>query len=598
MGKILGLDLGTNSIGIAVRNEDIDGKIVDQLEYYSSVVFKSGVGKEKTGEYSFAAQRTEKRSVRRMYQHRKYRIWETLRVLIDYGYCPLTQSEWEQWARYDKAKGLKRQYPVEAKRFEQWVRLDFNNDGKPEYTTPYELRAILATQPLDLSIEENRFAVGRALYHFAQRRGFKSSKGDTIKNQEKEDTNDQNEDIALALKKSEEKASKAITSYMQEKGLTTIGCAMDALIKEGIRVRNSEYTPVRQQYIDELNIICETQNLSSEFYDKISKAIFYKRPLKSQKGTIGKCTLEKNKYRCPVSHPDFEIFRAWSLINNIKINKEPLSLEIKRDLFNELFIGRVKNNFKFADIIEWLNKRLSCKLSYKDKSINYKENTNVSGCPVVARLKNILGDEWNTAVIYSQSERKGKDKKKGLHQVSYNYQDLWHLCFSSEDVEDVLSVISKRQLALTDEQKNQLVKLWNAVSQGYAMLSLKAIRLINVFLQKGYIYTDAVLLAKLPEILGEELWHEYGDTIEGELGNITNGNRFERKVLNIVNSLIAKYKVLDGSEQFARFNYEYLLDDDDRKDVKDATIDFYGQDKWNDLPQSEQTSILTAVELY
>ena len=130
MGKILGLDLGTNSIGIAVRNEDIEGKLVDQLEYYSSVVFKSGVGKEKTGEFSFAAQRTEKRLVRKMYQHRKYRIWETLRVLMQYGYCPLTQSEWEQWARYDKAKGLKRQYPVDAKRFEQWVRLDFDNDGK------------------------------------------------------------------------------------------------------------------------------------------------------------------------------------------------------------------------------------------------------------------------------------------------------------------------------------------------------------------------------------------------------------------------------------------------------------------------------------
>ena len=339
MGKILGLDLGTNSIGIAVRNEDIDGKLVDQLEYYSSVVFKSGVGKEKTGEFSFAAQRTEKRSVRRMYQHRKYRIWETLRVLMKYGYCPLTQSEWEQWARYDKSKGLKRQYPVDAKRFEQWVRLDFDNDGKPEYTTPYELRAILATQPLDLSIEENRFAVGRALYHFAQRRGFKSSKGDTIKKQEKEDTKGQNEDIAIALKKSEEKASKVITGYMQEKGLATIGCAMDALIKEGIRVRNSEYTPVRQQYIDEIKAICETQNLSLDFYNEIYKAIFYKRPLKSQKGTIGKCTLEKNKYRCPVSHPDFEIFRAWSLINNIKVNKEQLPLDIRRALFNELFIG-------------------------------------------------------------------------------------------------------------------------------------------------------------------------------------------------------------------------------------------------------------------
>lgn len=597
MGKILGLDLGTNSIGIAVRNEDIDGKLVDQLEYYSSVVFKSGVGKEKTGEFSFAAQRTEKRSVRRMYQHRKYRIWETLRVLMKYGYCPLTQSEWEQWARYDKSKGLKRQYPVNAKRFEQWVRLDFDNDGKPEYTTPYELRAILATQPLDLSVEENRFAIGRALYHFAQRRGFKSSKGDT-KNQEKEDSKEQNEDIAVALKKSEEKASKAITSYMQEQGLVTIGCAMDALIKDGIRVRNSEYTPVRQQYIDELKAICEIQNLSFDFYNEISKAIFYKRPLKSQKGTIGKCTLEKNKYRCPVSHPEFEIFRAWSFINNIKVNQEQLPLDIRHGLFNELFIGRVKNNFKFEEITNWLSKKLSYQLSYKNKTINYKENTNVSGCPVVARLKNILGDEWQTAVIYSQSERKGKDKKKGLHQVSFNYLDLWHLCFSSEDVEDVLSVVSKRQLTLTDEQKNQLIKLWGAISQGYSMLSLKAIRLINVFLQKGYIYTDAVLLAKLPEIIGEELWREYGDTIEAALADITNENRFERKVLNIVNSLIAKYKVLDESEQFARFNYEYILDEQDLKEVERATIDSYGQNKWNELPQSEQKSILLAVESY
>ena len=596
MGKILGLDLGTNSIGIAVRNEDIDGKIVDQLEYYSSVVFKSGVGKEKTGEYSFAAQRTEKRSVRRMYQSRKYRIWETLRVLMKYGYCPLTQSEWEQWACYDKSKGLKRQYPVDARRFEQWVRLDFDNDGKPEYTTPYELRAILATQPLDLSIEENRFAVGRALYHFAQRRGFKSSKGDTIKNQE--ENNNQDEDISIALKKSEEKASKAITNYMQENSFATVGCAMDSLIKKGVRIRNSEYTPVRQQYADEVKIICDQQNLPIEFYNEISKAIFYKRPLKSQKGSIGKCTLEKNKYRCPVSHPEFEIFRAWSLINNIKVNKEPLYLDVKRDLFNELFIGKVRDNFKFAEIIEWLSKRLSCKLSYKDKSINYKENTNVSGCPVTARLQRILGYEWQTAVIYSQAERKGKDKKKGLHQISFNYQDLWHLCFSSENVEDVLEVVNKRQLTLSEEQIKQLVKLWSVISQGYAMLSLKAIRLINVFLQKGYIYTDAVLLAKLPEILGEKLWCEYGDTIEGALGDITQENRFERKVLNIVNSLIAKYKVLDESEQFARFNYEYLLDDDDRKDVERATIDAYGENKWKELSESEKVSILGAVESY
>ena len=46
--------------------------------------------------------------------------------------------------------------------------------------------------------------------------------------------------------------------------------------------------------------------------------MFWQRPLRSQKGTIGKCTLEPNKFRCPESYPAFEEFRAWSFLNNIK----------------------------------------------------------------------------------------------------------------------------------------------------------------------------------------------------------------------------------------------------------------------------------------
>jgi len=66
------------------------------------------------------------------------------------------------------------------------LRLDFNGDGKSDYSSPYELRAELATIQLDFSIKTNRFKLGRALYHIAQRRGFKSSKGETLK--EKEET--------------------------------------------------------------------------------------------------------------------------------------------------------------------------------------------------------------------------------------------------------------------------------------------------------------------------------------------------------------------------------------------------------------------------
>ena len=44
--KILGIDLGTNSLGIALRNTDNGGDIINQLDYYSSIIFNSGVGKD------------------------------------------------------------------------------------------------------------------------------------------------------------------------------------------------------------------------------------------------------------------------------------------------------------------------------------------------------------------------------------------------------------------------------------------------------------------------------------------------------------------------------------------------------------------------
>ena len=53
--------------------------------------------------------------------------------------------------------------------------------------------------------------------------------------------------------------------------------------------------------------------------DKLRKAIFSQRPLKSQKGLVGTCTFEKGKARCSSSHPLYEDFRMYSFINNIKV---------------------------------------------------------------------------------------------------------------------------------------------------------------------------------------------------------------------------------------------------------------------------------------
>lgn len=41
--KVLGLDLGTNSIGSAVRNLDLSDDLQWQLEFFSSDIFRSSV---------------------------------------------------------------------------------------------------------------------------------------------------------------------------------------------------------------------------------------------------------------------------------------------------------------------------------------------------------------------------------------------------------------------------------------------------------------------------------------------------------------------------------------------------------------------------
>ncbi len=592
MENILGLDLGTNSIGFSIRNPHIDSNIVNQIEQFGSIVFKKGVGSEKGNEFSYASKRTQKRSIRRLNQSRKYRIWETLDVLMKNSYCPITKDELNQWRIYDKLNGLKRIYPVNAIKFEQWVRLDFNGDGKPDYSSPFQLRKEIATNQLDLTNETDRFKIGRAFYHISQRRGFKSSKGETIRDQEKEtEENNLNPEIeaVIDIKKSEKKIAGKLEDYISEQrenglDIKTIGWALAELENKGERIREN-WTPIRIQYDNELKYIFDYQhhlNIESDFYKSIHKAIFYKRPLRSQKGLVGKCTLEPTKDRCPISHPDFEEFRAWSFINNIQYRDiegkgwQDLKLELKLELYDQCFM-RTKANFKFEEIKGFLIKKLA-----KYYIFNYKDKINVAGCPISARLKNLFGDSWKK---YTYATKKTRTDKKGIsHPVTYNIEDIWHVLFSFEDEENIIE-FAEKSLNLGEKSKS-FVNLWLAIPQGYSMLSIKAIRNINHFLKQGLIYTESTLLAKLPDILGEELWNENEKLFTSEIRLLTDKNRNEKRILNITNNLISEYKAksLELNEQFAYKNTDYKLDLSDLIDVENYCIENFGEKTWSELP--------------
>ncbi|MEE0909624.1 MAG: HNH endonuclease domain-containing protein [Bacteroidales bacterium] len=604
MTKILGLDLGTNSIGIALRNTDNGNTLTEQLELFNSIIFKSGVGTGQTGEFSYAAERTKKRSARRLYQARKYRLWATLELLIKEGYCPLSLEDLDKWRRYDKEKGLKRQYPIHAIEFEQWVRLDFNGDGVADYSSPYQLRAELMQKQFDFTNQTDRYKLGRALYHIAQHRGFKSSKGETIKEQE----DSAKETDIVELKKSEIKASGKLVEYMTKHNLPTVGCAFAKLEAEGERIKANEKKAVRSQYKDEVKAIFEFQNgldISSDFYKRITSekkgegTIFYKRPLRSQKGNIGKCTLEPNKARCPISHPEFEEYRAWCLINNIKYREntdsqwQTLSLELKQELFNDKFL-RHKKSFQFQEIREWLEKKLSLEFVCKNesKTINYNDKTSVSACPISYRLKNILGNNYKEWSLQTKAERINK-KTGETHYKNYDYLDLWHIGFSFDELDNILE-FANNTLQFDNKQVNGLVKLSTEIQQGYANLSLKAIRNISRFLKQGFIYSNAVLLAKLPDIFKDK-WETEKESIIAELSNVIEQNRIESDVKRITNNLISIYKSLDYEERFAEHDTTYTLQTQDYSDIEKAITKYYKENKIENKSAVEQEYIKSEV---
>lgn len=598
MNKIFGLDLGTNSIGWALRNPDL---MENQIEKFGVLTFNKGVGLGKTGEYSYAAERTKKRSARRLYQSRKYRLWATLEILIAEGYCPLSIESLNKWRHYSKEEAVKnnnggRIYPVDDIAFDQWIKLDFNADGKPDYTSPYQLRKELADTKLDFSKEENKMKLGRALYHIAQRRGFKSSRKGADDIKEKETGND---DVA-DLQYSEKKKNKAIIEYFDKyPDAKTIGWLYALLEKDSIRIRESvaQYA-IRENYKDEIKYIFDFQELGLEHplfiklvesgKNKNDGSIFYKRPLRSQKGLIGKCTLEPSKYRAPISHPGFELFRAWSFINNIKYKEagnytdywKPLPIELKQAILEDKFFRKSKAYFPFAEIAEFINKKNGHQWQF-----NYTLKTTVTGCPVSARLKDIFGHDYmNLKITKPSSEKSGKNY--------YDLDDIWHVLFSYEDQEYVAE-FAEQKLKLNPENVKQFVIAWNALPVGYGMLSLNAINKINKFLQKGLIYTEAVMLANLPEVIGQDVWNKNETFFIEHIAGIIDENRRQKTILNIVNNLVAQHKNLE--QKFGYKDNSYLLDDADKKDIQKAIEDAFGATKWNEKAEEEQAEIKTAV---
>ncbi|HRZ41714.1 MAG TPA: HNH endonuclease domain-containing protein [Bacteroidales bacterium] len=568
MTKILGLDLGTNSIGWAVIDKE-----KKEIVNCGVRIFQEGVVKETIGqgdkEISKNAERREHRQARRLHYRKKLRKIQLLNALIRYAMCPLTTEELKEWKNWDKAKkAAGKKFPASPE-FVEWLRLN-----------PYLLRTKAINEPI------SRFELGRILYHFIQRRGFLSSRkgsdeGAIFKGKDNMEGID---DTRKMIK--DETLGKKLFDYLPIEG-TPYKRIIDEEGKE-VRVR-SRYT-LREMYIAEFEKIWQRQanhlaldtitvplkkviilkgdltgvrnakrieNLKHRFgeqsvsitadrievraemplkvflagditsdeegirFSSNNSVLFWQRPLRSQKGLLGKCTFESKKFfdkkfqkwitigssPCPLSHPDFELFRAYQFINNIRYGRSGLVLN---DSFRQQVLDLINSEDKNFDF-EKIPKKL--KMTYEQ--FNYDNKLKVAGNTTHKKLLALFDETlWNT-----------------------NKEVIWHYFHFYSDPE-LLSKKLVERFGFDEEKakKASAIKL----KDGYGSVSLKAIRNILPFLKMGYQYPTAVVLGGVKNAFGSR-WEYFKES----------HNEIIKKIVNIINNekhkeygLIAKIKEL------------------------------------------------------
>lgn len=555
MAKILGLDLGTNSVGWAVVQKE-SGEDFQLLEK-GVRIFQEGVKIEKGVEGSKAAERTGYRSARRIKYRRKLRKINTLKALLAFGYCPaLCNEELRAW-QYKKI------YP-QHEDFKNWWR---TNDQ--ENSNPYFFRNLVASKRLDLSVEANRFAIGRAFYHMAQRRGFLSNRLE-------------------GTKESDGAVKKSISEITEAKGDKTLGQYFYSKYLNGEKIRDT-YTHRNEHYLEEFDRICAIQELPTEFIGKVRRSIFFQRPLKSQKGLIGKCVFEPNKPRCAVSRPEFEEYRMLCFVNNIKIKtpddeKLRFLTDAEKEKVKTPFFRKSKEHFDFDD----LAKQLAPKTQYKyfrardinpeDWLFNYHMKTTVSGCPVSARFKGLFGDDF---MGFQNEYVRESDGKKSTIDIN----DVWHVLYSY-DSDEKLAEFAQNRLKFDDVQLKDFLKI--RLKQDFASLSLKAIKKILPYLQSGLIYSHAVFLANMEEIIPQDIWKDKKnrDYIRDEIKLLIDTQNEEKDILTIVNGIITTARKPENNYSWSDETKVFF-----EKDLKIKIASYFGPKRYEAFPEEKKNRI-------
>ena len=352
----------------------------------------------------------------------------------------------------------------------------------------------------------------------------------------------------------------------------------------------------RKDYIDEFETVWSTQSkfhkeLTQELRKKISKIIFFQRPLKSQKGQVGLCELEHKEIEvnkngktskivigskvCPKSSPIYQEFKIWQKLNDIVITDKTygedfcLTIEQKQRLAEEL---HVREKLTKNEIIKILFKKDKSKdMNFNDIPGNstsaelfkaYEQIMEMSGheqkfdklsgkqtVDFVTAVFNGLG--FNTSALKFDKDLSGKElEQNSLYKI-------WHLLYSYEGDnsstgnEGLVRKIMELYQFDNEDYAKEIAKI--NFKPDYGSLSTKALVRILPFMKQGMQYSDACKAAgynhSSKSLTKEEIeCRELTDRLELLPKNSLRNPVVEKilnQMINVVNSIIETYGKLD-----------------------------------------------------
>lgn len=455
----LALDLGANSLGWCVYRLDPQGE-PDKIVRMGARIFSDGRDPKTLA--SRAADRRLARQARRRRDRVLKRRQRLMKALVNHGLMPADEAARKQIQLLD----------------------------------PYELRARGLDHPLTLH------ELGRALYHLARKRGFRSSRKDARDDESAKETGK----VKLAI--------AALRDRIEAAGCRTAGeyLARQHAKRAPVRARrrsDGAYVLYLQRAMveEEFDALWRAQQvhhpdtLSEKAHGQLRDILLFQRRLKPVEA--GRCPFEPKEYRARLCAPLQQRFRMLQELNHLRvrdgIDERTLTLAERDAMLAALATDAGPKPISFS--------RLAKAAGLRKADFNFgrdDKRSGLKGDAVGARFSSdvALGDAWNDlssdqqyalAVLVAQADQVATLEVAllALPGDSPACEEILKGIFSGDERATVSASLRSLRIRFTEAQAHAIAGF--NLPDDYGSLSLKALaRIVSELEREVVTYDEAV----------------------------------------------------------------------------------------------------------